>query len=384
MVTTPDRFHDIRISGDSHVSEPPDLWEKEMPAKYRDKALHFPRVEYGRFNHARKGGWDPVERLKDMAYDGISAEILYPTLAKGLFEQFFYEPVDLGLSQAGEMVYNDWMIDFCKNAPDRLWGQALIGLWDIDYAIKEMQRAKDGGLKGVATWIAPPEGIPFTGDHYERFWSAAEEMEMPIGWHINTGFGAYVARKGEDRFGLITRQAYGHKAVAMKALAEMILSGVMQRHPKLKVVLAEFEAGWIPFYLEDLDRKFDKGRDMGLDLLPSEYFSRQMYSTFMQDGVASYLLNRWGGDNFVYANDYPHAGGIWPYTNDTIELTMADLPTETRKKVLGETMATVYNQPLPEPIEWQDSDYTDEIWNRPWLKKAGEFTFDKPTMGLKM
>jgi len=276
------------------------------------------------------------------------------------------------------------MMDFCKEAPDRLWGQAFIGLWDIDYAIREMQRAKDGGLKGVATWVAPPDELPFTGDHYERFWSAAEEMDMPIGWHINTGFGAYVTRADEDRFGVITRQAYGHKVVAMKTVAEMILSGVLQRHPRLKIVLSEFEVGWIPFYLEDLDRKLGRGRNVGLDLFPSEYFSRQVYSTFMQDGVGGYLLQRWGADNFVYANDYPHAGGIWPYTDDTIELTMSDLPSETRRKVLGETMAKVYGQPMPDPIERMESDYTDEIWNRPWLRKAGEFTFDKNTMGLKM
>ena len=118
--------------------------------------------------------------------------------------------------------------------------------------------------------------------------------------------------------------------------------------------------------------------------MPSEYFSRQVYSTFMQDGVGSYLLQRWGADNFVYANDYPHAGGIWPYTDDTIELTMSDLSSETRRKVLGETLSKVYGQSMPEPIQRMESDYTDEIWNRPWLKKAGEFTFDKSTMGLKM
>ncbi|MYF65301.1 MAG: hypothetical protein F4185_05165 [Chloroflexi bacterium] len=89
-------------------------------------------------------------------------------------------------------------------------------------------------------------------------------------------------------------------------------------------------------------------------------------------------------DNSVYANFYPHGGGIWPYTDDTIELTLSDLPSETRRKVLGETMAKVYGQPMPDPIERMESDYTDEIWSRPWLKKAGEFTFDKSTMGLKI
>lgn len=374
---------DIRLSGDSHVSEPPDLWEKGMPARFQGRVLHFPRIEYGKFNHSRPGGWDPAERLKDMAVDGIAAEVLYPTLAKGIFEQFFSEPFDLDLAKACDHVYNDWMIEFCQEAPTRLWGQAFIGLWDIDYAIKEMERAKSAGLKGVATWIATPDALPWTGDHYERFWSAAEEMAMPIGFHINTGFGAYVTRREETRFETITRQAYGHKVVAMGAMADMILSGVFERHPNLKVVLAEFECGWIPFFLEDLDRKFGRGRGLDLPRLPSEYFSRNVFSTMMQDGVGGYLLNRWGTDNFVYSNDYPHAGGIWPHTDDTSKLIFEALPVETRKKVLAENLARVYGQPVPEPLPREPFIEMEGQWQRPWLRRAdGTFTFDKPKMGL--
>jgi len=373
-----------RASGDSHVSEPPDLWEREMPARFRDRALKFPRVQLGRGNHARPGGWDPRERLKDLAADGISAEVLYPTQAKGIFEQFFQEPFDLELAKASDRVYNDWMIEFCSEAPERLWGQAFIGLWDIDYAIQEMERAKLHGLKGVATWIAPPDDLPWTGDHYERFWSAAEEMGMPIGWHINTGFGAYVTRRQESRFESLTRQAYGHKVVAMQATADMILSGVFERHPRLKVVLAEFECGWIPFFLEDLDRKFGRGRELGLSKLPSEYFTGSIYSTMMQDAVGGYLLHRWGAHNFVYANDYPHAGGIWPHTDDTVALIFKVLPAETRRSVLADNLSRIYGQSIPEPLPRQPFVDMEEQWKRPWLKKAGEFTFDKPKMGLAM
>ncbi|MPZ14207.1 MAG: amidohydrolase family protein [Chloroflexi bacterium] len=373
---------DARLSGDSHVSEPPDLWVKGLPPRFRNRALQFPRVAYGKFNHSRPGGWDPVERLKDMAADGIAAEVLYPTLAKGIFEQFFHQPFDPDLAKACERVYNDWMIEFCQAAPDRLWGQAFIGLWDIDYAIQEMQRTQREGLKGVATWIAPPDELPWTGDHYERFWSAAEEMRVPIGFHINTGFGAYVTRHHESRFESVSRQAYGHKVVAMQAMAEMILSGVFERHPRLTVVLAEFDCGWIPFFLEDLDRKFGRGKELGLSMLPSEYFSRSVFSTMMQDGVGGFLLQRWGADNFVYANDYPHAGGIWPHTDDTFELVFSALPVPTRRKVLAENLARAYGQPLPDPLPRQPFVEMDGHWNRPWLKRAGAFTFDKPKMGL--
>src|SRR5687767_4001814 len=97
----------IRISADSHVSEPPDLWEKGLPAKYRDRALTFPRIRIGRGNHARPGGWDPVERLKDVAADGIAAEVLFPTLAKSIYEQVM-DGGDIEVAKASDHVYNDW------------------------------------------------------------------------------------------------------------------------------------------------------------------------------------------------------------------------------------------------------------------------------------
>ncbi|MEA2641909.1 MAG: hypothetical protein QOF51_3303, partial [Chloroflexota bacterium] len=255
--TTSGGGQEIRISADSHMSEPPDLWEKELPASYRDRAPRFPRVKMGEGLHARPGGWDVGARLADMAADGIAAEVLYPTLAKDIYIQCGDDPE---LAQACDRVYNDWMIEYCQEAPDRLWGQAHIGLWNVDYAIKELERARDGGLKGATLWIIPPEGLGWTTDHYERFWSAAEELAMPMSMHINSGFGIYnVQRQGaqftENRLTLVARQSYGHKAVAMQALTELILSGAFERHPRLKLVLAEYEVGWIPFWLEDLDRK---------------------------------------------------------------------------------------------------------------------------------
>ena len=86
----------------------------------------------------------------------------------------------------------------------------------------------------------------------------------------------------------------------------------------------------------------------------------------------------------MFANDYPHEGGIWPYSDDSIELMLGKVSADTRKKVLGETLARVYSRPMPTPIVRQHStDYKDEIWSRPWLKKADDFSFDKATMGLQ-
>ena len=396
-----------RLSGDSHVLEPRNLWVDRLPAKFKDQALQ----NKGRFE--RLGGRDPKAALLDMAADGITAQTLFPSNAGGIYQQFYEKrPFDLELAKAEERVYNDWMIEYCSEDFDRLWGLGLIGLWDIDYAIAEMVRTKEAGLKGVATWAAPPDEIPYSGEHYERFWSAAEELQVPVCLHINIGFGSYVTRGGEDRRRTVARQAYGHKHVAQTTVADLILFGALERHPELKIMLAEFDCGWIPFFLEDLDRKFHGWRAegarraesrLGLEMLPSEYFSRNIYATFMQDGVAGHLLSRWGADNFIYSNDYPHGGGAWPYTDDSMLLLLKDLPRETRRKVMGENLAKVFGQPLPPPVKRlpltnyseelppdsappRPEDYvptdTDWHWVRPWLKRADEFTFDKPKMGL--
>jgi predicted TIM-barrel fold metal-dependent hydrolase len=322
-----------------------------------------------------------------MAMDGISAELLFPTIAKGIYDQASDDP---DLAAACDRTYNDWLIEYCQEAPERLWGQAFIGLWNMDYAVKELERTRSAGLKAATIWVIPPDELSFTSDHYERFWSAAEDLDMPISMHINTGFGLYAegsdARPeggaGANQIASAARRAFGHKAAVAQTVTEMILSGVFERHPRLKLIMAEFGVGWIPYWLEDLDRK-SAGAQRGLPLKPSEYFNRQVYATFEQDGVGGYLLERWGADNFMWANDYPHGGGIWPYSDDTIALTLGHLSQDVRRKVLGENMARVFGLPMPEPMPRQPiPDNAETIWSRPWLKRVGEYTFEKPVMGL--
>src|SRR6266536_174983 len=105
-----------RISADSHMAEPPDLWQTRLPQQFRDRAPHFPNVRlYESFQHIRAGGWDPHERLRDQAYDGISAEVLFPSLGYAA-----YGVDDPVLEEACCRVYNDWLIDFCSASPERL------------------------------------------------------------------------------------------------------------------------------------------------------------------------------------------------------------------------------------------------------------------------
>ena len=212
------------ISSDSHVIEVPDLWEKGMPSGFKERApkAYFdekrdawmfgsPEVptqavgglfmagqrpeqlesfRRAGFSVARPGGWDPIERMKDMVTDGISAEVLYPSLGLGL-----YCIEDVALQEALFRTYNDWVIDYCQKVPDRLYGIALMSMFDIDHAIAEMERCKKGGVVGTMIWQVPHAKFPFTSDHYERFWAASQDLDLPVHLHILTGFGASINRQ---------------------------------------------------------------------------------------------------------------------------------------------------------------------------------------------
>ena len=96
---------------------------------------------------------------------------------------------DPELEQACVRVYNDWLMEYCSHAPDRLFGLALLTVQDIDEAIKEMERCRNAGFPGSVIWQVPPPELPFTSDHYERFWAAAQDLDMPVALHILSGFG---------------------------------------------------------------------------------------------------------------------------------------------------------------------------------------------------
>ena len=352
-----------RISADSHMSEPLDLWESRLPERFRDDAIRI-RHEYGSGFYARAGGYDPQERLKDMARDGIVAEVLYPTFGKDMYDKERSPEA----AEACAQVYNDWLIEFCQEAPARLWGQAQIPLWDVDHAVQELERCRKAGLVGATIWMVPPGDIPFTSDHYERFWAVAQDLETPVSMHINTGFGAYAAEargsgRGRDHIASLKRSATGHKQVTADALTDIIGSGVLERFPRLKVVVAEVEVGWIPFWLAELDKR---SRRQALPLMPSEYFYRQCYSTFTEDEVGGRLLEWYGQDNFLWSTDYPHVGtgDIWLFSDEVIERTLAHLAPEIQAKVLRVNVAELYGMPVPEAMPEPEEDPSLEEWRK--------------------
>ena len=353
-----DLTEELLVSADSHVAEPVDLWQTRLPKNLRDQAPVFqaPQSTAGHsersLNESRPGGTDPSLRIGEMAVDGVSAEVLFPTLGLRL-----YSLEDAALQEACFRAYNDWLVEYCQVAPDRLFGVATISVYDIDSAIREMERCKKAGLVGAMIWQVPHPDLPFTSDHYERFWAAAQEMDMPVDLHILTGFDYSAQRSGdpiEAHRGSVNLKTAG----ASNTVFDLIFTGILERYPRLTVNLVESEIGWIPFYLQQWDyyvRRFgstgpDSPRPLSIKHLPSEYFDRQMSATFFNDPIGGKLLSWWGADNCMWSTDYPHPNSTWPNSREYLVRNLGHLPREAIRKLVRENAARFYKIQVPEPL----------------------------------
>ena len=342
---------DMLISADSHVIESPDLWVQRLPAALRDHAPSYEHLKQKNLSlfQAHPGGSDPRLRVEEMSVDGVGAEVLYPTAA---LDQFGIE--DAALQEACFRVYNDWLIEYCSHAPDRLFGVACISLYDISAAIRELERCKNAGLRGALVWEVPPPELSFASDHYERFWAAAQDLEIPLSLHILTGV-AYPPGK----LGTIVERGTALQLLHFtciekmqhitEALLDIVISGVLERFPRLKFVLVENEISWLPFFVSQLDKYVARGGiyATGTKLLPSEYFQRQIYATFFNDPPIRWFLQEWGFDNCMWSNDFPHPNSTWPKSREVIARDLGHLPAAIRAKLVTENVARLYGVAIP-------------------------------------
>ena len=324
------------VSADDHVFEPHDLF-KSLPQHIRDRAVNPPLETANR----PKGGLDPKLRVPDMDLDGITAAVLYPTY---VLRQFAAEQ---DVQEACFRAYNDWIADYCKNAPKRLFSIPCLSVYDVKGAIKEMQRCHDLGLLGGMIWQVPDPKLPLTSTHYDPLWAAAAEMGFPIHLHILTGhnYKRHEAKGMEKIRGSVNIKTND----AVTSIYDLIWSGVFSRHPKLKVVMVEAEIGWMPFMLQQWDYYYKRNTKPGhpnedflIDRLPSEIFKDHVWATFMDDVVGAHMLKVWGADNCMWSSDYPHGNMTWPNSRAFLGRMIGDLPLETQKRLVCDNVVELY------------------------------------------
>ena len=378
------------VSCDDHLDLnmlPADVWQKRMAAKWGERT---PRVEipeqgpamwvadgerWGFWSGAKGRGFGPGSKPIHTAYDrggiedtselraGNPALRLADMDRDQVWAHVVFGPVtsirtqDEAFMRACYAAYNDWLYeDFCAAAPNRLIGVAMLPPHP-EAAYDELKRlAVKGGVRQANLQIAVAE--PRLEDpRWEPLFALLEESGIVLSFHVT------VFPKAGDAFDKY-KGSPGATFLHAKMFIEQFLDpfvdlfawGILERHPKLKIVIAESGVGWVPWVVEELDYRHwrlwecadywaDKG-GIPHKTKPSELFRRQVYGTFQQSPTAMRLLEFWGPENLLWASDYPHPDSIWPNSVRTIGETMGHMDPEVVRGLVGGNAAKLYGLDL--------------------------------------
>ena len=380
------------IDVDAHITEPHDLWTSRAPASMKDRV---PRVTgsglerkwvvddsielsgtnpasvinkngeksrgtefFGwQFEDVHVASYDMKARIEILDRFGLYAQILYPNVA-GFGSQNFMKVEDDQLRLTCARIYNEAMAEIQADSNDRLLPMALMPWWNIEQSIEELGRAKEMGLRGIVMCSDPDSiGLPDLGaDAWKPFWDACNDADLAINFHIGaseTSFNMF-GRAAWESNGMRRRLALGSAALFVensRVCSNMILSGIFDRCPNLKIVSVESGIGWIPFVLESLDYEWGETGaqlEMPLQKKPSEYFRDHFWGCFWFEKIApKHLIDIVGEDNILFETDFPHPTCLYPHVQEYIEEISAGWTDAQKRKILQDNAAKLYNIELP-------------------------------------
>jgi len=288
---------------------------------------------------------------------GIWAQVLYPNVA-GFGSQRFLSIRDDELKLVCVSAYNDFLRDWASADARRLLTIMSLPFWDIDEMVKEITRNLDAGHRGILFTGEPQRfGLPYLAEpHWDPLWAIAQEAGLPIHFHIGSGdMTTSFGPERISRYGTAATYAYTSTELFLKnglQCVDLITSGVLPRFPDLRFVSVESGIGWVPFVLEAADHSYLEGRPgrtSEWELLPSEYFARQVYTTYWFETVApTKLLGEIPVDRILFETDFPHPTCLYPDSLARAAGPLAAIEPSVRRKILSGNAAGLYRIPLPE------------------------------------
>ena len=286
---------------------------------------------------------------------GIYSQIMYPNVLG--FATYAFMKLDPELSLECVTAYNDWQLEYCGVNLDRLVPLVFVPYWDIEAAVKEVERCLNLGYRGVnCPWNMPKAGLPRLADpHWTPLLELIQASDVTLNFHIGTGQSTEDTNKRKlertNMLDLVQNSTVSFMANAT-CITELITTEICHRYPRLKMVSVESGFGYLPYLLEALDWQFLNvgGQHQFPDMLmPSEYFERQIYASFWFErhvGRSIDLLP----NNVMFETDFPHPSGLTEgkgsaalSPRETIQFHLADIPTDTLGKVLSGTAAELYH-----------------------------------------
>jgi predicted TIM-barrel fold metal-dependent hydrolase len=328
------------VSGD-HVLAPYGVYGPGVTGGRRGRILAEAGFASGRETRPS----NPAQRRADQERDGVDAEVIYGIIgiSRGLFGSKGITDPELLTSIYS--AYNEYIAEFGRTMPGRFVGLGCLPNHDAEVAAAEVRHCAALGLRGavLVPWGA---AMPVWHPMWEPLWSAAEETDLVISFHVFEGGGTTV---GYEVQGIRHPAVIGAWTVVApmqmdEILASVILSGVCERHPRLRLVLGESGIGWLPYMLERLDDTYEErlADDLRLPIPPSAYFKRQIYATFQKDAHGVRAMAEIAPDNVMWGSDYPHRDGTWPFSRKAIEEQFRGVAGEIQRGMLWENVRRVY------------------------------------------
>ncbi|MFC8529978.1 amidohydrolase family protein [Nocardia sp. NPDC057227] len=335
----------ILISVDDHIIEPPDMFANHLPAKYADDAprlVHMdngadmwkfrdrvipnvalnavagrPKEEYGLepegLDEIRPGCYNVDERVKDMNAGGVLAQMNFPSFPGFAARLFATEDSDFSLALV--RAYNDWHIDeWCGAYPGRFIPMALPVIWDAELCAAEVRRVAKKGVHSL-TFTENPAALGYPSFHHEHWkplWEALVDTNTVLNVHIGSSGRLSIPASDSPPDVMITLQPLN----IVSAAADLLWSRPIKDYKDLKIGLSEGGTGWIPYFLERIDRTYDMHstwteQNFG-GKLPSEVFRDHFLTCFISDPIGVRLRHEIGIDNIAWEMDYPHSDSMWP------------------------------------------------------------------------
>jgi predicted TIM-barrel fold metal-dependent hydrolase len=340
----------VVVSTDSHVMEDCDLWKERLPERFKDRAPKLWRDENGWYHLEAEGknldvpglnsmlvegrpGINSIEdRMRDLDAEGVDKELIFPqrTLSVVAFE-------DNELRMACIRAYNEWLADYCKPYPDRLYGIGILNWWEPEAARDHIQEITSLGHRAIEI-PSTPRGVYYNSRSWEVFWDAIEESGIPLSFHI----GENVAFKGLGAIGMNQMVQF---QPFRRLFGLMVFSGILERHPNLKVVFTEGGISWVPQALYDADRiyrDFESEMRPKLANPPSTYWWTNCYATFQEEPLGLELLDKIGPHRVMWASDYPHPESTLGYTRRSVRDIFEATTVENAQAIVGGTAIEIW------------------------------------------
>ena len=369
----------ILISVDDHIIEPPDMFRDHLPAKYKDEAPRLvhnpdgsdtwqfrdtvipnvalnavagrPKEEYGLepqgLDESRPGCYDAAERVKDMNAGGVLATMNFPSFPGFAARLFATEDAEFSLALV--QAYNDWHIDqWCGSHPGRFIPMAIPAIWDPVLCAQEVRRVSAKGVHSL-TFTENPSALGYPSFHdleyWAPLWQALVDTETVMNVHIGSSGRLAITAPDAPMDVMITLQPMN----IVQAAADLLWSAPIKAYPTLKIALSEGGTGWIPYFLDRVDRTYEMHstwthQDFG-GKLPSEVFREHFMTCFISDPIGVKNRHEIGVDNICWEMDYPHSDSMWPGAPEELAAVFEtyDVPDDEINKMTHENAMRLYH-----------------------------------------